>query len=303
MGQFENPYDILQLPRETPFADVRIKYYKIARTHHPDKFIGTDEEKQRNEDYFKKVTVAYRDIELHGDAAGGHFTSDFFSGKGESNISDWRTVWSSVDTFFSRPEVWASMKTIITDHLKDVATKTFQKYHTVSVPLKLEDVHVEKIKKLRLFLNHIPEPIFLNVNASNFPHSIKKHTTLVENGQELEITLNFELRDHPLYTYDSIFGTDDLHARIVITLSEYILGKRCTISYLDGTNIVVNILPFTDLTTSICIPNKGLRKNKGNLYIFVEVTLPDKDLWNMQSIGFKEKLLNSLNALSLKSAS
>jgi hypothetical protein len=298
MGHFENPYDILELPHGTPFADVRIKYYKIARTHHPDKFIGTDEEKLRNEEYFKKVTVAYRDIELHGDAVGG----DFFRGSG-SGTSDWRSVWASVDSFFSRPEVWASMKTIITDHLKDVATKTFQKYHIVSVPLKLEDIHVEKLKKLRLFLNHITEPVFLNVNASNFPYSIKKHAILAENGQELEITLNFELRDHPLYTYDSIFGTDDLHARIVITLPEYILGKRCTIPYLDGTDIVVNILPFTDLTSSIFIPNKGLRKNKGNLYIFVEVTLPDKELWDIQSIGFKEKLLNSLNALSLKSAS
>ena len=195
------------------------------------------------------------------------------------------------------------MKTIITDTLKDVATKNFQKYHTVTVPLKLEDVHIEKVKKLRLFLNNIPEPIFLNVNASNFPHSIKKYATLTENSQELEITLHFELRDHPIFIYDSILGTDDLHARICITLSEYILGKRCVLPYLDGSEVIVNILPFTDLTSSILIPNKGLRKNKGNLYIFVEVTLPDKELWDKQTVDFKGNLLNSLNALSLKNTS
>ena len=52
-----------------------------------------------------------------------------------------------------------------------------------------------------------------------------------------------------------------------------------------------------DLSKSLCIPNKGLRQNKGDLYISINIILPDKELWNSQSIDFKEKLLNSLNAL------
>jgi DnaJ-class molecular chaperone len=100
-----------------------------------------------------------------------------------------------------------------------------------------------------------------------------------------------------LYQYDNILGTDDLYTTIDITIAEYILGKKIQLKYLDGNDIIINMLPFGDLSKSLCIPNKGLRQNKGDLYISINIILPDKELWNSQSIDFKEKLLNSLNAL------
>jgi DnaJ-class molecular chaperone len=305
MNTYENPYKILEVPHGTPFAEVRIKYYKIARTHHPDKFIGTDEEKLHNEEYFKKVTVAYRRIEV-AEQNGTNIDENTFNGIfgfGSSNFNytdyskdEWRNVWSSVESFFNKPEVWTCMKNIITDTLKEVATKVYQKHHAVTLSLKLEEIYAEKTKKLRLFLNNIPEPVFINVNAANFPHKIVKHATL-SNGQEIEINVDCIAIEHELYQYDNILGTDDIYTTFQVTLSEYILGKKLTLRYLDGNDISINMLPFGDLSKSICIPKKGLRKNKGNLYICINITLPDKELWDSQTIDFKEKLLKSLNAL------
>ena len=305
---FSNPYTILEIPPGTPFTDVRIKYYKIARTHHPDKFVGSHEDKTRNEDYFKKVTVAYRQIEIaeqnvNNTGIGSGIGSGVF---GSSNFTfsdfskdEWRGVWLSVETFFNKPEVWTCMKNIISDKLKDVATKIYQKHHSVTLELKLEEVYSEKVKKLRLFLNNIPEPVFINVNAANFPHKIIKNTVL-SNGQELEITVDCIAMEHDRYQYDNLLGTDDLYTSIQITLAEYILGKKITVEYLDGSNITVNMQPFGDLSKAICVPNKGLRQNKGFLWIRIDIQLPDKTQWNSQTIEFKGVFLNNLNALYKK---
>lgn len=284
-----NPYDILEVPRDTPFADVRVKYFKIARIHHPDKFTGTDEEKRDNEEYFKRVTVAYRKIETGDISNLGDFSHIYTN-------EDIQSVWSSVEKFFNTPELWQSMKNIITDTLKDVATKTLHKFHNVTVPLKLEEIYNEKNKKLRLFLTGVDEPVFVDVNANNFPHKVKK-CAILENGCEATITIHFKLKKHKIYRYDDLFDSDDLYADINISLAEYILGKRHSLDFLDGSEIIVNILPFMDLKIPILIENKGLRKNKGNLYVFVNVSLPDKELWNVQNVDFKEKLLKSLNAI------
>jgi len=236
-----NPYDILELPRDTPFADVRVKYFKIARAHHPDKFTGTDEEKRTNEEYFKRVTVAYRKIETGDISNMGDFCY---------TNEDIRSVWSSVEKFFNKPELWQSMKTIITDTLKDVATKTLHKFHNVTVPLKLEEIYQEKNKKLRLFLTGVDEPVFLDVNTGNFPYRIKKSAILL-NGCEAEITIHFKAKKHKIFRYDDLFDSDDLYSDVTITLVEYILGKRYSLQYLDGSEVIINILPFMDLKNPI----------------------------------------------------
>jgi DnaJ-class molecular chaperone len=282
-----NPYDVLELAHDTPFQEVRVKYFKIARVHHPDKFMGTDEEKRANEEYFKKVTVAYRKIET-GDVSN---FSDF-----SYTNEDIRGVWSSVEQFFNKPELWQSMKNIIKDTLKDVATKTLHKFHNVTVPLKMEEIYNEKNKKLRLFLTGVDEPVFVDVNAGDFPYKIKK-CAILENGCEAIVTINFRLKTHKVYRHDDLFESNDLYADITITLAEYILGKRCCLEFLDGSEIIVNILPFMDVKSPILIENKGLRKDKGNLYVFVNIDLPDKKLWDSQNLDFKDKLLNSLNAI------
>jgi DnaJ-class molecular chaperone len=301
-----DPYKILELPFGTAFNEVRIKYYKIARLHHPDKFSGTDEEKKANEDYFKKVTVAYRRIELSEqngipiDITRDNDSDSIFQTFSTFSKDDWRSVWSSVDSFFSRPEIWDSMKTILIDKFKDIATKTIKKNHRVKVPLKYEDVYNAKMKKLRLFLDGIDEPVFIQVNAANFPHTLVKYTCIEIHGREveLEITLDFELIEHPIYRYDNLFETCDLHADVKLTLSEYILGKKHMLPFLDGSEVAINIPPFNkDKHHSIIISGKGLHKNKGNLYVFIDIILPDKKIWDLQNVEFKEKLLKSLNML------
>ena len=71
------------------------------------------------------------------------------------------------------------MKTILKDTLKDtvyeVATKTLQKYHYINVLVTLEEIHMKKQKKLRLFLSNIKEPIFITIKIDLYENISSKY--------------------------------------------------------------------------------------------------------------------------------
>jgi DnaJ-class molecular chaperone len=289
----DNPYDVLELPHNTSFSEVRLKYYKLAKIHHPDKYNGTDTEKSVNEEYFKKVTVAYHHLEQK--EKNGGIDESFLPNSKE----DWRSVWSSVDTFFMQPDAWKHMRTIFKDALKEVATKTFQKHHSITLQVTLEEVHMQKLKKLRLFLKNISEPIFIHVNASNFPFKRIQH--MLSTGEEIDIDVDIKILKHSIYTTDALLGTYDLYATYEITLGEYISGKSIKLPYLDNSKIDIEIKPFAKIEKPIIFSNKGLFYNDGDLYIKLEIILPTKDMLLKQPLEFQENLLNSLNALYEKS--
>ncbi|KAI8333956.1 DnaJ domain-containing protein [Chlamydoabsidia padenii] len=56
----KSPYDILQLPRHATQADIKKRYYELAKTLHPDRVATGDEElKQRTAQAFQQVSDAY----------------------------------------------------------------------------------------------------------------------------------------------------------------------------------------------------------------------------------------------------
>ena len=81
-----NYYQILKIPENASYDDIKKAYRKLARKYHPDKNNG------RTQDIFKKITVAYQtlvdpyergkyDQALNTDFAGhfpNNFSNDFF---------------------------------------------------------------------------------------------------------------------------------------------------------------------------------------------------------------------------------
>jgi hypothetical protein len=255
----ENPYTVLNLPINIDFNKVRLRYYELARRHHPDKLpLNTsDEEKKKHEEIFKKVTAAYHKIENEKNGIGS-----------DDKTTDWQTIWKSVDAFFSRPETWETMKTIF----KKVATLN-RSIHNIRVPVTLEDVHLAKKKKLRLILLDIEEPIFITINAGEYPHLQIIH---IIRNYELEINLTLQIQEHLTFRLFQLLDRMDLFYHAKITIKEYINGTKLQIDFLDTQKLDVNVPAFYDTKLPLLVKDKGLCE-RGDLFIIIEIVMPVKE--------------------------
>lgn len=188
----KDPYIVLGIPRGSDWATIKARYRDLAREHHPDKLLHLPaEERQRHEDIFKEITVAYTYLMEGGsrynrtwnNSAGGEGGS---AGDEESN-EHWRSVWERVEDMFQKKEVWQAMGEV----LKDVATKykerkaaeaaaaaaaasaaeeaASEEPHYFDMPVTLEEIFNNKEKKLRLFLKGVLKPIIVKVFCGSFP--------------------------------------------------------------------------------------------------------------------------------------
>ncbi|KAI3660398.1 hypothetical protein MP638_002481 [Amoeboaphelidium occidentale] len=53
-------YEILHVQKTSTSDEIKKAYYKLAMKHHPDKFRGTEQEVQENEEHFKAISEAYQ---------------------------------------------------------------------------------------------------------------------------------------------------------------------------------------------------------------------------------------------------
>ena len=281
-----DPYEVLGLSGTATFAQVRARYFELAKLHHPDKLQNVSEvEKQTHEDYFKKVTVAYADIERRKDGSAPH----------RENPDDWRSVWSRMESIFQQPGMWQCVK----DTLLEVATKSLQiRNHCVKVPVTLEEIQSKKSKKLRLFLSHIDEPVFITINTGDYPAAQLEHE--LSTGLKIDILAEFCIQPHPTYRHDDVLDSWDLYATVKTTWLDYFTGRALQLPALDSAQppIDIKIEPFSTYEGPIVIEDKGLC-GLGNLYISVEMAAPDagKDVWDAQSPELQNKHIAFLNAL------
>ena len=282
-------YKVLGLEPNVSFSVVRNRYIELAKTHHPDKLSGaTEAERRDKEEYFKSVTVAYHRLEQrHKNPA--------VSFEDIEDCHDWRSVWESL----------IDNSDLITA-IFDVATKAAAKYkqrattqhHQVTVPITLEEVHMSKEKKLRLFLKGVEDPIYITVNCS-YKMAKDGYVMEVKEGSVI-ITIEFQLKDHPVYSIDQemidVLDELDMYANVTYTLSEYFTGVAQTLRYLDGTDVVFYIPPFCATDVPITVRGKGLC-GKGDLIIRPTLLLPKPALWDKMEQDEQDKYLNLLNAL------
>ena len=274
-------YDILGLPPGAPFAEVRAKYVKLARSCHPDKLVNVDPaERLEKEEYFKNVTVAYHFIES--------------GGTGDETIN-WKDIFNSV---VGSTEAWDILKTLYSK-AKDAAARAEVKsrktepapVHTVNVPVTLEDIQSNRRKKLRLFLRGREDPVFTTVMCGDVYPS-----TSITLDDNTELCINISPQEHRMFCVGCV-NEFDLHTELKVGLHEYFTGTVRTICDVDGRDLHIDVLAFWDLEMPIVIENSGLL-GRGNLYVRVSLEMPTKQEWNMQNSEFQENFLRMLNAVT-----
>ena len=193
----KDPHIVLGIPRGSDWATIKARYRDLAREHHPDKLLHLPaEERQRHEDMFKEITVAYTYLMEGGSRYSGIWNNGGGAGseedgggggKGdEESNAHWRSVWERVEEMFQKKEVWQAMGEV----LKDVATKYKERKaaeaaaaraaaaaeetasdepHYFDMPVTLEEIFNNKEKKLRLFLKGVSKPIIVKVYCGSFP--------------------------------------------------------------------------------------------------------------------------------------
>lgn len=250
-----NPYDNLGLDPSSTCVQVKARYIKLAKQHHPDKLPPSlsDEERQHHEEKFKEITAAYRQIqESHG-------------GSDEDTISMWKRVFH------------------------DTVTEIKKRYHTVHVPVTLEEVHARKSKKLELFLRGMTDPVYLRVNCGMYPKC-----SMIHEGHLIRVKM--DLQPHTVYHLDNVLGTNDLYSSCDIHWHEYLQGLDTFIPWCDGrSSISLNIPAFARLDVPLVFEEKGLW-GEGNLYVKLRLVPPDSELWQNLEGGLKETILNGLDA-------
>ncbi len=290
-----DPYEILGISRNCTFNEVRARYVLLARKHHPDKLVtATEEKRKENEEYFKKVTVAYHKIEeAHKNGEEVPFC-DFDDNQYINQ--DWRGIWTRFEKLFSDQDTWYSVKNII----KDVATKikerdVIKKEHNIKVPVSLEDIENQKKKNLRLFLQGIDDPVFITVELT--PESFPFTTKAIVRKYELhEIHVEFVVKEHDIYYYEKLLSVFDLFIEINITWEEIFKDKNITITDLQGNKKNFIIPPLESYVKPYVIKNEGLFK-KGNLYVSFQFTHPSLDKWKELDEEKRKQFMSILNAL------
>ena len=284
-----DPYVVLGLPVTATLASARVRYYELAKLHHPDKLQNiTDEERVAHEEIFKRITCAYTSIEntlqrdspQYGGRSSTRYGDGCDSGDGdgdghdaELDIDDWRSVWNHIEKLCKTPGVWDTMKDIVKDTIKDVAVKGLErlsKTHHVTLTVTMEEVHSKKVKKIRVFLNNVAQPVYVTVDLSEYPYVELKHQ---HKDVYLHICITMQMTEHDVYRFDDVLDSWDLFARVQTTWVDYLLGKNIQLPYLDGTHIDVRIEPFTQYTAPILVSDKGLC-GLGDMYISIDMIAP-----------------------------
>ena len=257
-----NPYDVLGLKCPCTKEDIKKQYHKLARKHHPDKLVNlSDEEKQENEEMFKKINLAYELLS----------NNDFK----ETPQKDWSGIWNYMEAFMNNSasantNEWIQGIVNIAREYKKHRSK--RSNHHINVEVSLEEVHKRKEKKLRLFLKGIDDPVFVTIDCGCYPSFMHMHIT--PDDKTLFIDIDFTLKKHSEYLLDNLFDSKDIYAHIDINLYEYFNGCTRTLEDLDGEQFTIDIPRCNQ--DDISIDNKGLF-GQGKLVIFTNTILPEKD--------------------------
>ena len=282
----EDPYEILGISRLSSSSEIRIRYYELAKKHHPDRLLHLPiKERNENEEYFKKITSAYSTIEkeLNSDTKINNDNNENFIN------SDWRKIWNNFENLFHNEDLWSELKTYVKKKLKNK--------HIFHVDVTLEEIYFCKKKKLRLFLEDYKTPIFLTLSCDAYP--LQKFLRELDD-EEILIEVKINITPHKIYRILDNEDSDDeilkdLYCNIEINWYEYLTGKNITLPFLDNSDINVDIEPFYNVNKSITISKKGMI-DKGNLYIDIYVKNPSKEEY-LKIKNANPSFLENLNAV------
>lgn len=171
--------------------------------------------------------------------------------------------------------------------------------HIFKLMIGMEELHIKKTKKVRLFLTQYPsEPFDVNIDLDQFPEMMYIHH---RKGINYKVIIQMKLKSHPIYYWDDLLNNWDLYTTVPITLYEYFNGtKRYIPALADPADLLtVDITAFHDVKKSLVFEKKGLRC-RGSLYVVIEIRLPTKEEWDtsFEDKTEKEKFLNTCKKIN-----
>lgn len=286
-----DPYEVLGLPPTASFAEVRARYFQLAKKHHPDKLPHlSEQEKKENEEYFQKVSVAYSQIEQQSP------TQSPSRDEEEGGTQHWRHIWAKVETMFQRPDVWECMRQVFKDTITDVVMKAKEgkRTHHIKVPVTLAELHRKKRKKLQVFLQSVKEPIHTFLDCGEYPNP-RTFTTCI-NEEDHTVRIDFDVQEHPLFRIDDVLGTPDLYVDVDMTWYDYIYGKTVSVVLLNDEPWDLVIEPFVDLRYPKRYAGMGVA-GKGDMYVNLVLRHPSHQQWSRVEPASQQVFGEILNAL------
>jgi DnaJ-class molecular chaperone len=274
-----NPYEVLGVPQSASKDEIRAKYKELARLNHPDKLLSaSEEERDKKQEYFKHVTVAYHILmdQQHPPKESEHKDPDY-----------WKTMWTQMESFLQEKHVWSAVKNTFVD----VATKYItKKTHKVKLPVTLEEVYFGKQKRVQFFLQAVVEPVRVTVSCAEYPET--EFTYDAQDGTFHIVHVLMVEKDHEVFQLDD----GNLHTTMELSLKTYLQGATLTLRHLSGEDVQVVVPAFQDLDTPIVVQGRGISE-KNDMIVEFRMSPIHRDKWDACSDKEKEEVLKLLEKI------
>lgn len=277
----QNPYDILNIPRNSSVSDVKKAYYKLAKEYHPDKNKHPDAINK-----FKEINDAYKKITSSSDDQIKIDFPDLFNKF--NRIIDGICILKNIisNSNFDITNIIDSTSLSYSDNkiIETPLSLTLEQLHNGG-QFNVEYVykeHIDSIKKTNIinFNNQqikqeYYEPIYENksaiytLNLSNDFNIDNSSVIIIKDiafKQDLHIKI-IELK-HPIFKRIN----NNLHVTLHISLKEALLGFTRNIILLDNSDLQINCISIINPYDPKIIPNKGFKN--GSLIINFHIDFP-----------------------------
>ncbi|WP_017298207.1 DnaJ C-terminal domain-containing protein [Nodosilinea nodulosa] len=286
MENFRNYYDILGVPREATFSDIKQAYRKLARQYHPDLNPGD----QDAEDQFKLLSEAYTVLSDDEKRAQYEKFSEYWQqegfkkGQGKSGVGDIFSGRISLEDFgFGEfPDFNAFVDQLLNRRPSSRRSASDDAESSVSptygATAGRRDAEADLTIPLEKAFRGGRERIRLEDGRSlevNMPAGMVTGQRIRLRGQGIgggNLYLRIQVDPHPFYTLQG----NDVYCRVPITPSEAALGSTIDIPTLDGP--VRTTLPHGAQTGQIIqLPGRGYlvgQERRGDQIVELEVVVP-----------------------------